>query len=92
MAARKLVEQLPVDGPVDNFLSKHILHGRVRALVCDPMLAMQEAPYEGDIERSGFPDEQLLRAPEDRLRKARAEAAEYHTYAGGIKADESIYA
>ena len=91
-AARRLLEVLPVDAPVDNFLSKHILHGRVRALVCEPMLAMQEAPYEGDIERSGFPAGRA--APEDRLRNARrdGEVKDYHTYIGGaVRADESLF-
>jgi GR25 family glycosyltransferase involved in LPS biosynthesis len=78
-AARRLLEHLPVDGPVDNFLAKHILQGRVRALVCDPMIAMQENPYEGDITRSGFaPDSE---PPENQKGKGLQEARSWHSYA-----------
>lgn len=53
-AARRLLQSLPVDGPVDNFISKHALHKRVCALVTQPNLAWQAAPYEeGDIAHSG---------------------------------------
>jgi len=53
-AARRLLQSLPVDGPVDNFISKHSLHKRVCALVTTPNLAWQAAPYEeGDIAHSG---------------------------------------
>ena len=54
-AAKLLIESLPVDAPVDNFLSKHVYERNLRALVCWPLPAMQEAPHEGDVVRSGFP-------------------------------------
>lgn len=53
-AARLLVESMPVDAPADNFLSRHIHAGRLRALVCWPLPTMQKAAHEGDIVRSGF--------------------------------------
>jgi hypothetical protein len=98
-AARVLVASLPVDAPVDNFLARHVLYGRVRALVAQPMLAMQEAPYEGDIERSGFPPEETrARAEEARAGRGRREAEEWHRVSesgliplGKLKADDSMY-
>ena len=49
-AARWLMQQLPVDCPVDNFLSKQFLAGGMRALIAVPALAWQAAAYsQGDI-------------------------------------------
>jgi len=53
-AAKHLIESLPVDAPVDKYLSKHVHKRELRALVCWPLPAMQEAPHEGDVVRSGF--------------------------------------
>lgn len=57
------------------------------------MLAMQEAPYEGDIVRSGFssdPPPESRRA-ETTGERGRREASEYHAYMPGVHADEQIY-
>ena len=65
-AARRLLQSLPVDGPVDNFISKHSLHKRVCALVTTPNLAWQAAPYEeGDIAHSGHDYRKRCFAPKD---------------------------
>jgi len=49
-AARTLLGAMPIDCPVDNFLSKHFLEHRLRALVVLPNLAAQSSPYrDGDI-------------------------------------------
>ena len=65
-AARRLLASLPVDGPVDNFISKHTLSSRVCALVTQPKLAWQNAPYEeGDIAHSGHINNKRCRAPKD---------------------------
>jgi len=45
-AARRLVHELPVDCPVDNFLSAQILFGKLRALVTVPALVWQAAAYQ----------------------------------------------
>ena len=60
-AARRLLASLPVDGPVDNFISRHALGSHVCALVTQPKLAWQNAPYEeGDIaQRAAEQDYQL---------------------------------
>lgn len=52
-AAKKLVSSLPVAEPVDNFISKQLLQGKLNALVCIPFLARQVAAYcDGDIRHS----------------------------------------
>jgi GR25 family glycosyltransferase involved in LPS biosynthesis len=49
-AARILLAAMPIDCPVDNFLSKFFLEHRLRALVVLPNLAAQSSPYrDGDI-------------------------------------------
>lgn len=73
---------------VDNFLSRLILHEHLRALVCEPMLCTQEAPYEGDIARSGF-GTQAVQTPKGRGVK---EANSWHTSSFlPQRADESLY-
>ena len=59
-AAQLLLSSLPVDAPVDNFLARHVLNRRIRALVCQPELARQEVPYAGDIEHSGKPGRRAI--------------------------------
>jgi len=52
-AARKLVGALPIDCPVDNFLSKFFVGRGLRALVALPNMAAQTSPYrDGDIMHS----------------------------------------
>ena len=49
-AARILVANLPVDGPVDVFISRLILEREVRAIVAVPALVWQADAYnKGDI-------------------------------------------
>jgi GR25 family glycosyltransferase involved in LPS biosynthesis len=49
-AARTLLNAMPIDCPVDNYLSKFFLEHRIRALVVLPNLAAQSSPYrDGDI-------------------------------------------
>ena len=65
-AARRLLASLPVDGPVDNFISRHALGSHVCALVTQPKLAWQNAPYEeGDIAHSGHVSNKRLRTSKD---------------------------
>lgn len=65
-AARRLLASLPVDGPVDNFISRHTLSSHVCALVTQPKLAWQNAPYEeGDIAHSGHISNKRVRATKD---------------------------
>eukprot|EP00908_Phaeocystis_cordata_P007830 Transcript_18503.p2 GENE.Transcript_18503~~Transcript_18503.p2 ORF type:complete len:383 (-),score=132.76 Transcript_18503:319-1467(-) len=78
-AARRLLASLPVDGPVDNFISKHILTQRVCALMTQPKLAWQNAPYEeGDIAHSGHYNNKRVRdaAPESPTKKIRVDINE----------------
>merc|ERR1711971_466115 len=52
-AARKLLTCLPVDGPVDVYLSRLFLERKLRAVVARPRLAVQAAPYEnGNIDHT----------------------------------------
>jgi len=67
-AARRLLASLPVDGPVDNFISRHTLNSQVCALVTQPKLAWQNAPYEeGDIAHSGHVSNKRVRAAKDSM-------------------------
>tara|TARA_B100000795_G_scaffold1224_1_gene852 strand:- start:891 stop:2123 length:1233 start_codon:yes stop_codon:yes gene_type:complete len=67
-AARRLLASLPVDGPVDNFISRHTLSSHVCALVTQPKLAWQNAPYEeGDIAHSGHVSNKRVRATKDSM-------------------------
>jgi GR25 family glycosyltransferase involved in LPS biosynthesis len=67
-AARRLLASLPVDGPVDNFISRHTLSSQVCALVTQPKLAWQNAPYEeGDIAHSGHVSNKRVRASKDSM-------------------------
>lgn len=53
LAAKRLVADLPVREPVDNFISRHLLDDHVHALVALPCLARQVAAYcDGDIVHS----------------------------------------
>jgi len=55
VAAKRLLQNLPIDMPVDNFLSRNVLERHVIAYVCRPELARQEAPYaKGDIVHSSL--------------------------------------
>ena len=50
VAARVLLSYMPIDGPVDVFLSKLIYSGRLQSLVAVPALAWQAEAYcNGDI-------------------------------------------
>lgn len=49
-AARALLAAMPIDCPVDNYMSKFFLEHSLRALVCLPNIAAQSSPYrDGDI-------------------------------------------
>mmetsp|Transcript_6100 Transcript_6100/g.18405 ORF Transcript_6100/g.18405 Transcript_6100/m.18405 type:complete len:318 (-) Transcript_6100:712-1665(-) len=49
-AAKLLVNNFPISEPVDNFISRLLLHGRIQALVALPFLCRQVAAYcNGDI-------------------------------------------
>jgi len=68
-AARQLLANLPIDLPIDNFISRAVLHGEIRALVAQPFLARQASPYyNGDIVHS--------RAAPQRSKASKAEEAE----------------
>jgi len=55
VAAQCLLEGLPIDAPVDNYISRNVLERKVRAFVCQPELATQEAPYaNGDVVHSSL--------------------------------------
>jgi len=52
-AARVLVSHMPIDAPVDVFIAQHVMTRRLTALVAQPPLAWQAAPYKnGDIRHS----------------------------------------
>ena len=52
-AARALLAEMPIDCPVDNFISRAVLERRVRAFVVLPNLVSQSSPYcRGDIVHS----------------------------------------
>lgn len=59
-AARVLLAGLPMDAPVDVYLSRHLTTRQLSGLVVEPQLAVQLDPYHGgDIEHSslkGRPD------------------------------------
>ena len=59
--ARALLDRLPVDAPVDIFLST-VVHARVlSALVAEPPLALQADPYRGgDVVHSSLADRERL--------------------------------
>lgn len=46
--ARKLLAQLPVDQPVDNFMATHIAGGRLRGFAVVPLLVKQEGEWNVD--------------------------------------------
>jgi hypothetical protein len=49
-----LLSQLPIDAPTDVYISRAVLHGRLRALVAQPFVARQAAPYsDGDVIHTG---------------------------------------
>mmetsp|Transcript_441 Transcript_441/g.1241 ORF Transcript_441/g.1241 Transcript_441/m.1241 type:complete len:381 (+) Transcript_441:38-1180(+) len=54
-AARKLLTELPVDGPADVYLSRLLLERKLRAFMSRPRLVYQAAPYEnGDIDHTNI--------------------------------------
>ena len=56
-AARVLLAGLPVDAPVDVYLSRHFHERRLCGLVCEPELCKQQDPYHGgDIVHSSLGD------------------------------------
>ena len=56
-AAKVLLGGLPMDAPVDVFLSTHFYERRLCGLVCEPELATQIDPYHGgDVEHSSLAD------------------------------------
>jgi GR25 family glycosyltransferase involved in LPS biosynthesis len=56
-AARVLLAGLPVDAPVDVYLSRHFHEGKLCGLVARPHLAKQHDPYRGgDVEHSSLQD------------------------------------
>jgi len=60
-AARILLAGLPVDAPVDVYLSRHYHERRLCGLVCEPMLATQADPYcGGDVEHSSLRDRERM--------------------------------
>ena len=60
-AASELLGSLPVDAPVDVFLSRHFYERSLTALVAQPELAWQTCPYRGgDIVHSSLVERQKL--------------------------------
>eukprot|EP00322_Chrysochromulina_rotalis_P018339 CAMPEP_0115828980 /NCGR_PEP_ID=MMETSP0287-20121206/859_1 /TAXON_ID=412157 /ORGANISM="Chrysochromulina rotalis, Strain UIO044" /LENGTH=394 /DNA_ID=CAMNT_0003282225 /DNA_START=16 /DNA_END=1200 /DNA_ORIENTATION=- len=61
-AARVLLAGLPIDAPVDVYLSRHYYEGKVCALVArEPSLAEQHDPYRGgDVEHSSLRDRERM--------------------------------
>ena len=56
-AAAVLLAGLPMDAPVDVYLSKHFHAKRLCGLVCEPMLVTQIDPYHGgDVVHSSLGD------------------------------------
>ena len=56
-AARVLLAGLPVDAPVDVYLSRHFHEGKLCGLVAWPHMAKQHDPYRGgDVEHSSLQD------------------------------------
>ena len=56
-AATILLQGLPMDAPVDVYLSTHFQQRRLCGLVCEPELATQLDPYHGgDVEHSSLAD------------------------------------
>ena len=50
-----MLGSLPVDAPIDVFMSRHYFEGKVTGLVMQPNLAMQIDPYRGgNIEHSSL--------------------------------------
>ena len=52
-AAAVLLSGLPIDAPVDVYLSRHFHQRELRALVADPILAVQDGG-ESDVEHSAL--------------------------------------
>lgn len=60
-AARVLLAGLPIDAPVDVYLSRHFYERRLCGLVLEPQLAKQHDPYHGgDVEHSSLGDRPKL--------------------------------
>lgn len=54
-AARVLLTELPINGPVDCYLSRLFLERKLRAIYARPRLAVQAQPYEnGDIDHTNI--------------------------------------
>ena len=48
-----LLKGLPVDAPIDVYLSRHLAERKVIGVIATPILAMQRAPYrDGDVSHS----------------------------------------
>lgn len=60
-AARVLLDGLPIDAPVDVYLSRHFHERRLCGLVCEPELCRQLDPYHGgDVMHSSLGERQKL--------------------------------
>ena len=60
-AARALLAGLPVDAPVDVYLSRHYHEGKVCGLMARPCLARQRDPYRGgDVEHSSLRERERM--------------------------------
>ena len=82
-AAAVLLTGIPIDAPVDVFLSRHFHTGALAALIVEPALASQASAYgDGDVEHSS------LRAKE--VAAAEQVAAEKQA-AGAVKASTAVY-
>ena len=60
-AAAILLAHLPVDAPVDVFLSRHFYERQLCALVAQPPLATQIDPYQGgDVQHSSLKEREAM--------------------------------
>jgi GR25 family glycosyltransferase involved in LPS biosynthesis len=60
-AARVLLQGLPIDAPVDVYLSRHFHERKICGLVCEPELCRQLDPYHGgDVFHSSLGDRQKM--------------------------------
>jgi GR25 family glycosyltransferase involved in LPS biosynthesis len=54
-AARELLSHLPVDAPIDCYISKLVLEGHVTAVVASPALVEQRSPYRNsDVDHTNL--------------------------------------